>query len=529
MQKLTINTSLFYKCLLATPSLLGITLAVTTVPSFAAVNTVESPSPKTTTVSAIAVTIASSIPTSSTVQVDSDTKNERLQSSLQSEPIQLQEPSSLPANTVSLSTRASDLQDSNSPTPQIGDAPSQLSWQEAATSSVSLSVSTVRLKPVAANLTGSSILALSPGTVTDPLLLAEQPVVDCPQGGCTPPNPESIPPQPDTTSSPTEQSPTTIEPLPTSAATQPERWHFLLQPYIYLPFSIYGDATVKGYTADVSLGPDSIFSAIRNSLQFAFLGRAEAWTPNYRLGFILGGDYLAAGKDNTFTRPDPDRLADAVINRVADQVQNRLDDSQRRLITALIENSGLDNGQIQSQIETIVGQKLSEVVPTDFQSNVQVQNWSTDLAFAYRFYNASKVNPKGVATEFDLGPFLFDVIGGIRLGGTSGQLDVTSNLGGEGNFNNSVFNVSPLLGGRFRLNVSRKLALVIAGSVSGFGINTLWQYEALSGLDWKVWGNTSVGLGYRFAGINFNTGSGLDAFGVNLSNNGPYLSFTFRF
>ncbi|MFM7449012.1 MAG: hypothetical protein ACKO24_10495 [Leptolyngbyaceae cyanobacterium] len=42
----------------------------------------------------------------------------------------------------------------------------------------------------------------------------------------------------------------------------------------------------------------------------------------------------------------------------------------------------------------------------------------------------------------------------------------------------------------------------------------------MGGLDWMFSGNTSLGVGWCFAGISYETGSGRDAFGVNLNNNG---------
>ena len=384
----------------------------------------------------------------------------------------------------------------------------------------------VDLNQVAAELATSTPKIIFPASpALEQMLMTSQDLIGCRVPGmiCPSPNPTQYVNPAGSTPSPTQPGPT--EP----STTKPDRWHFLFTPFVYLPITIYGDATVKGFDADISLGPSTVLSSIRNTLEFAFLGRTEAWTPDYRLGLILGGDYVAVGQNNTFTRQNSDRLVDAVINRVTDRIQNRLDDSQRQLIADLIKNSGLTNDQIRDRIEAIVGQRLGEIIPTQLRSDVKVQTWSIRLAAAYRFYNASQVNPKGVATEFDLGPFLVDVMGGLRLGGTSGEVDVTSNLGGEGTFNKSVFTVVPLIGVRFRYNAAHNLALVAAGSTAGFGIDTLWQWDAMGGVDWMFSGNTSLGVGWRFAGISYETGSGRDAFGVNLNNNGPYLSFTFRF
>jgi hypothetical protein len=93
------------------------------------------------------------------------------------------------------------------------------------------------------------------------------------------------------------------------------------------------------------------------------------------------------------------------------------------------------------------------------------------------------------------------------------------------NFSNTV--VSPLLGGRFRWNATPELAVLLSGSVSGFGISGLTQYGVQGGVDWMFSGNTSLGLGYRFAALDYN--SGANELDLNVDQNGPYLNFGFRF
>jgi hypothetical protein len=292
--------------------------------------------------------------------------------------------------------------------------------------------------------------------------------------------------------------------------------------------TIYGDATVKGFTSNVTLPPSEVFSAIRNTFEFGLTGKVEAWTPNYRFGILLNGDYIEQGKQDNFTRPNPDRLLDLAINRVANRIRDRVDDTLRQQIADYLQ--GRLDGRIQEQIEARLNARLNQIIPSEFRSDLQVQTWNVDLAFAYRFYNESQVNPKGVATEFDLGPFVADALIGVRIGGISSNLDVETNLGGEGSFSRSITLAQPLLGARFRYNFSPHLAALIQGSVAGFSISSLGlSWQALGGLDWMFSGNTSLGIGYRFAYIGYETGSGRDAFGVSLYNNGPYLSVTFRF
>lgn len=337
-----------------------------------------------------------------------------------------------------------------------------------------------------------------------------------------------IPSYPAVSDSPGQGETPTESPDSSESSANANKWHFLFQPYIYLPLSIYGDATVKGFSTDFAAGGSTIFSAVRNTFEFGLLGRLEGWTPNYHWGFLLDGNYIELGRQNSFTRPNPNRFLDLAINRVADRIRARVDSVLRQQIADYLR--GRLDGRIQAEIEARLGAKLAQIIPSSFESDVQVQAWNVDLAGAYRFYNSSQVNPKGVATEFDLGPYLLDIMAGVRLAGVSGDLDITTNLGGEGDFSRSVTTVKPLLGTRLRYNLSPRLAAVIAGSIAGFDIGNLGlNWEILGGLDWMFSGNTSMGLGYRFAYLKYKSGSGSDAFEVSASNNGPYLTFTFRF
>ncbi|WP_204139784.1 outer membrane protein [Halomicronema sp. CCY15110] len=277
------------------------------------------------------------------------------------------------------------------------------------------------------------------------------------------------------------------------AATPPQsdQWHFLLVPYVYVPLSISGSANYEGSedfrndfsgnlagSRDFDFTPTQIRSSLENSLNFAFLGGFEAWTPDYTLGVLANIDYLSLTSDDTLNR------------------------SVRR--------PGFAN-----------------FVPTELNASLDTQVWNVDLAASYRFYDPARANPQGLNTEYDLGPFVFDVLGGLNVTSLNTQLDLSTNLGGEGEFTTSKTVVSPLLGGRFRWNATPELAVVLSGSVSGFGIGGLTQYGVLGGVNWMFSGNTSVGLGYRFGFLDYDSGS--SEVDLNVDQNGPYLNFGFRF
>lgn len=329
-----------------------------------------------------------------------------------------------------------------------------------------------------------------------------------------------------------KQTETPIEtPQLTESATTSQtanRWHFLIQPYLYLPISAYGDATVRGFRADFAKDASDIFSTVKDVFEFGILGRAEAWTPNYRWGFLLNGEYLAVGNSNSFARPNPNRFLNLALDRIEQRIQARADAVLGSQVADYLR--GRLDGRVRQELEARLGARLEDIIPSQFRSDLDAEAWTVDLAVAYRFFNQSQVNPKGASSEFDLGPFVVDLIGGMRIGGVNGDLEIDTNLGGGGNYSRSITLVKPLLGTRFRYNFSPSLAGVVGGTVAGFNIGGLGlNWEALAGLDWKFSGNTSVGIGYRFAYIGYNTGSGSDEFDISLYSNGPYFSLTFRF
>jgi hypothetical protein len=208
---------------------------------------------------------------------------------------------------------------------------------------------------------------------------------------------------------------------------QSEQWHFLLVPYVYVPFFISGSANYEGSedfrnnfcgalcdagitggppgsgnsgndgSRDFEFTPTQIRTSLRNSLNFAFLGGFEAWAPDYKLGVLANLDYLSLSSNDTLTR------------------------SVRR-------------------------PGFADFMPTEFNASLNTQIWDVDLAASYRFYDPAKANPQGLNTEFDLGPFVFDVLGGLNVTSLNTQLGLSTNLGGDGEFTTSNTVVSPLLG-----------------------------------------------------------------------------------
>ncbi|AFZ48473.1 hypothetical protein Cyast_2530 [Cyanobacterium stanieri PCC 7202] len=261
--------------------------------------------------------------------------------------------------------------------------------------------------------------------------------------------------------------------------TPSNSWHFLFQPSIYIPFTIYGDARAGSLTGDFALDASQIRKSIKDDLNFAFFGRMKAWTPDYRLGLFADFDYLSLDSRASVTRTLPVSLGS---------------------------------------------------IPVTLNAGVDSTLWSLSFGGAYRFYNSSQVNPEGVNTEFDLGSSVFDVFAGLNITGIDLGLDFNAPGLGSARFDGSKTVVSPIVGGRFRFNVHPQWAIVGGGSFSGFGINGLRQWNLSTGVDWLFSEKTSLGLGYRFGYTGYNSTLRTNTdFGIDVNQNGPYLNLSFRF
>lgn len=257
---------------------------------------------------------------------------------------------------------------------------------------------------------------------------------------------------------------------PEPAATTAPRWRFSVIPYAFVPIDVGGSATVRNYTADFNLGLSNVF----NALNFAFAGRFEAWKG--RMGLILDTAYFSLEQDSSRSVSIPNCLCN--------------------------------------------------IFPSQIDANVKVHFAQIDLGVGYRFAD----HPNDAATEFDLGPLVFDAIAGMRVYVLHQSIDLSTNLDTSRSLerDNTIF--EPLLSGRFRWNLSPKLATWFRTDIAGFGIQGLalaWSFTG--GIDWLVSGNTSLLLAYRFSGIQYTTQIRDQELGLDLTFQGPYIGAVFRF
>ena len=255
-------------------------------------------------------------------------------------------------------------------------------------------------------------------------------------------------------------------------------WRFSIEPFFYVPFGANGDVTVRGISAPINAGIGDTFSTIVNDLNFAAFGRFEAWKGTW--GIFFGGAYVNLGTGATATIPVPPALQQVGLPPQA---------------------------------------TLSAAAGTSF---VQL-----DLGGAYRFGDGNLPTALRTAdTEFDLGPFIFDALAGVRFYSFNNNLVLTGPLGNRFAFDQSKTVFEPMLGGRARWNLSHNVAALAGGSLSGFGLGDLtFSAAGYAGVDWLFSGNTSLLASYGFTYLDYSSGNS----GLNLFTHGPNIGVKFRF
>ncbi|RZM76658.1 hypothetical protein [Leptolyngbya iicbica] len=264
----------------------------------------------------------------------------------------------------------------------------------------------------------------------------------------------------------------------TADTTEAYPWRFTVEPFVYIPFGINGDITVRGVSATIDAGPGDIFDTIVNDLNFAAFGEIEAWKGPW--GVFFNGAYTNMGTGRTDDIPVPPQFQAAGFPP-------------------------------QVTVDAAVGTSFSQF----------------DLGGAYRFGDGNLPTALRTAdTEFDLGPFIFDAFAGMRIYTFNNSLELTGQFGNRLELDQSRTIAEPLIGGRARWNISENLAALAGGSMSGFSLGDLtFSVAGYGGVDWLFSGNTSLTALYRFTYLEYSSSSS----GLDLFTHGPHVGVKFRF
>lgn len=208
------------------------------------------------------------------------------------------------------------------------------------------------------------------------------------------------------------------------------------------------------------------------------------------------------------------------------------------------------------QDKELIDQKIQQIDKVkNFQENREPQQIDNDIDSSLQFnqgiydfavsYNFGDMPPSSLPKEpsgKEFPRFWFQPILGVRLNDINLEIQNTINyeissslVNIQGTAQNTVqagkLWLEPLIGGKLGLQLSDPITLWLRGDASGFGVSgdTNYSWNLLFGMDWWVRENISLQLGYRFYEINYQNGSGSDAFGFSELFNGPFLSASFHF
>ncbi len=134
--------------------------------------------------------------------------------------------------------------------------------------------------------------------------------------------------------------------------------------------------------------------------------------------------------------------------------------------------------------------------------------------------------------ESDFPRIVFDVLGGLRIQKLDQEL--TRNPPGPApqmRAEGSKWWAEPLIGGRVRVPLSPAWAIAVRGDVSGFGIGSASDltWNLGGGVTWSVSSKITLQFAYRVFDIDYETGSGATAFGLDVREHGPWFAIVYTF
>ncbi len=214
-------------------------------------------------------------------------------------------------------------------------------------------------------------------------------------------------------------------------------------------------------------------------------------------------------------------------------------------LQAAIQEKQAEVSQILENLETVkefVENRDSQQISNDITSNLDFTQGIYDFALTYNFGDTPPTSLPKEPSGKSFPRLWFQPILGTRLNSLNLELQNTINykissslINIEGTAQNtyqaSKLWFEPLLGAKAGIQLSDPIALWLRGDYSGFGLagDTNYSWNLIFGMDWWVRENISLQLAYRFYEINYQNGSGSDAFGFSESFNGPFLAASFHF
>ncbi len=159
---------------------------------------------------------------------------------------------------------------------------------------------------------------------------------------------------------------------------------------------------------------------------------------------------------------------------------------------------------------------------TALDLNVEVDIAIVDFALGWRILS-EPLDPTGKKDSH----IVIDLIGGARYQYLKQEITLeTGDVIGT-----SKDWVEPMIGARVGVQVRERLAVGIRADASGFGVGSAsdFTYNVITGFELQAKDSIEVLLAYRWFGMDYSNGTGVDEFGFDGVIHGPYLGVTIRF
>jgi hypothetical protein len=245
-----------------------------------------------------------------------------------------------------------------------------------------------------------------------------------------------------------------------------DEWRFSVQPYLFLPVSTTGTATVAGGSIDVDLSLKDVLE----HLNFAISGRGEAWKGDF--GLIIDMNYLNIGGDGTIGLPGP---AGGTLGVDVDVKQGWV---------GLLGAYRIAHGAYDE-----TGRRYAIDLQAGARYNMLRQKIDADV-------------------NIDIGP----------------GLGFQTSLGG------TEYWWEPVVAVRGAAQISDRWTVAARADFGGFGVNgDHLQWKVIAGFDYRAWERTSVKFGWEFYGIDYSTNRSDGKFAYDVFQTGPYMALTYRF
>ena len=238
----------------------------------------------------------------------------------------------------------------------------------------------------------------------------------------------------------------------------------------------------------------------------------------------------------------------AVLEEAGQKVQElqQIQDSEalRTLQATIEQDKELIDQKIQQidKVKNFQENREPQQINNNIDSNLQFNQGIYDFAVSYNFGDTPPTSLPKTPSEKEFPRFWFQPILGVRLNDINVQIQNTINyeissslVNIQGTTQNTIqagkLWLEPLVGAKLGLQLSDPITLWLRGDMSGFVLagDTDYSWNLLFGMDWWVRENISLQLGYRFYEINYQTGTGSNAFGFSQLFNGPFVSASFHF